>query len=318
MSTYFLSVAIFTKIFFGTLPLNYIMEIKGTNSTNGPLEPPQVPYFYDKHPWKVGETYRMRVSHIFDLSKFWVVLLEEELSRFQEYIHNFYVTDRVQYKIESKMICREMYSVVFTEGSFYRAKIVDIPFMAGGVQRVTALLIDFGQVISVNINHVYYFHEKFHKVPCFATRACLSHIQPSNDKDRWSSKAILRFNELVCGKILLCLLESTDQVNKIINISIADVDQQLQVHDIGNILVKEKLAEVVASKKRKKWNKRLIPITKNPYLFPTFEAIEEGEVPSCAKSYNSLRKANLKQTKPNFSYLECYYYFDQYDQMHKK
>lgn len=293
---------------------NYFVQIReNDNSLNGSIETPQITSYYDTHSWKIGETYRMRVSYIFDLSKFWVVLLEEELNIFQEYIHKFYVANGAQYKIEEKMFHKKMCCVVFTEGSFYRAKIVEIPVFIDGIQRVVVLLIDFGQIISVTINHLYHLHEKFY-IPCFAVRACLSQIQPSCDSDRWSSKAIQRFNQLVSEKVLLCLLESTDHENKIINISIAEVDHQLQVHDIRTSLVKERLAVSITTR-RKKWKtNRLIPITKNPFLFPSFEAIEQGEVPAEAKYYNLLKQMKasllLKQTQQNFSLLECYYVCD--------
>lgn len=295
-----------------------IMELKQINNClDGLQEEAGLPSFYEKQSWKVGESYRMRVSHIFDLSKFYVVFLEEELNLFQNYIHYYYFTNGAHCRIKRTMLHQKLYCVVFTEGSFFRAKIVNIPIFVNGIERVMVYLIDFGQVVPVNFKDVYYLHEKFYRIPCFAVRACLNHIQPY-DSNTWSVKAIQRFNELVKEKVLICVLESTDPVNKIINISIADVDHQLQVHDICTILVKEKLALPVTTRRKWWYSNSLIPNIKNPYLFPSFQAIEQGKVPADAKSFNLLIQMNtnlfiVKQVEPNFPLLKCYYNFDQHD-----
>lgn len=261
----------------------------------------QIAYFYDKNTWKIGETYRMRVSHIFDISKFWIVLLEQELTVFQKFINNIYLKNRDQYKMPPEKLHRNMYCVAFTDGSFFRGIIVDIPFLTSNVQKAMVFLIDFGQVVPVEFNEIYNFYEKFYQVPSFAVRACLSHIQPC-DGNAWPIKSIQRFNELVCGKVLLCVLENTDSVNRVVYIRISDIDQNSQVHDIGDILLKESLAIPITARIRRKKVRRLKPICKYPYLFPTFEAIEQCDAPPNAKIFDL-----VKQSRGSFALLESYY-----------
>lgn len=266
---------------------------------------PQVAHYYDQHIWKPGETYRIRVSNIYDISKFWIVLLEQELTLFQKFIHKFYTDKGEKYKIPTEQLHNKMYCVAFVEGSFYRGMIVDIPLFADSIQRAIVLLIDYGQVLAVKFEELYYFYDKFYQVPRFAVRACLSQIQPSN-KDTWTSNVIHRFNELVSEKVLLCILESTDPVNKIVYITIGDVDQQSEVHDIGDILLKENMAIPITAKKGSKRKKRLVPVTKYPFLFPTFEAIEQGEMPSSAKIFDL-----LKHSRVSNDLLNSYYNFNE-------
>lgn len=281
------------------------METNGS-STTGPtdedLEKNGVAHFYDKHTWKIGETYRIRVSHIYDVSKFWIVLLEQDLTLFQKFIHKFYTEKGEQYKIPSENLYKKMYCIVFIHGSFYRGMLTDIPIFTNTDQRAIVFLIDYGQVMPVAFQDLYYFYDKLYQVPRFAVRACLSQIQPC-DGDTWTYNVIKRFNELVSQKILLCILESTDSINKIVYINIGDIDQHSQVHDIGDILLNDKLAISITAK-RNNINDKLVPKTKYPFLFPTFEAIEQGEKPPFAKIFNL-----LKQSKASYNFLSSYYNF---------
>lgn len=215
-------------------------------------------------------------------------------------MEKFYNENKQQFKISVDELCSKMYCVAFTEGSFYRGKVVEIPQFTDSRQRATVFLIDFGYTVHVEFTHLYYCYEKLYEVPHFAVRACLSQIKPC-DSDIWTGNVIQRFNELVYEKVLLCILESVDPINKVVYISIADVDKYSQVYDIGDTLVIESLAIPLTSK-RKMTKTQKQPIKEYSYLYPTSEAIEQCEAPSNAKIFE-----HLYQSRAAFSLWGCYY-----------
>lgn len=262
------------------------MALKGkkVGMINDPSNKVVVRPFYDVQQWEIGETYRIRVSHIYDLAKFWIVLLEKELTLFQNFLHKLYTKDFEQYKIPEQIIKCKMYCVAYVDDTFYRGQIVEIPYFGESIQRAAVFLIDYGQVVFVKFNDLFYFYRKLYQVPYFSVRASLSWIEPFHS-DFWPLNVIQRFSDLVTNKILLCTLESTDVANKIVYITITDFDQHSQAININDLLINEKLA-VPSTTKREK-NKP--SSSKYPCLFPPFEEIENCKVTTAAKYFEYIK-----------------------------
>ncbi|KAJ8965464.1 hypothetical protein NQ314_004109 [Rhamnusium bicolor] len=243
----------------------------------------EIPYYYDREVWKIGETYRMRVGHVYDPTKFWIVLKERELDIMQAFLMDFYTENGEQ------------------------GLIVNIPHSSTVDKKAWVYLIDFGYIAVILMDNLYYLYEKLYGVPQFAVRASLGHVRPYR-KPNWDYNAMRRFNELVSGKVLLCILECTDPVRKIVHITIGNVNDTSSVSDIGHILINEKLARSIAKRsspeKESRNNSRYVPKTKYPYLFPSFEAIESGMVPSCVYTSELLRQCIATDVlfKPYFAY----------------
>lgn len=242
----------------------------------------EIPYYYDRQNWKPGQTYKIRISSIYDPSKFWVVVKDRELDIFVKFLTDFYNKYGNCYKMSLNTVSRNIYCTVFTDNAFYRGIIINIPHSFSLEKKAVVFLFDFGYISTVNVEDLYYLAEKFYEVPRFAVRASLSYLQPHNNYI-WSYELVKRFDELVSKKLLLCILECTDPNRKIIIIRIGNVNEFSHVTDIGDILIREKLAEIILTKQKSKKvndNSRYAPKTKYPYLFPSFEAIESGIVPS--------------------------------------
>lgn len=266
----------------------------------------QIAYFFDQNNWKIGETYRMRVSHIFDLSKFWIVLLEQELTVFQKFLNSFYDKNKQQFQISvDEELRSKMYCVAFSDGGFYRGMILDIPLLTDTKQKAIVFLIDFGYIAPVQFEHLYHCYEKLYQVPSFAVRASLTQVQPC-DSETWTGSVIQRFNELVYEKVLLCILENIDPINRVVYISIADVDQYSQIHDIGDTLLNENLAVPLTTKRKAKKYRKLHALRNYSYQYPTFQAIEQSEQPPNAKVFEL-----LKQSRAAVNLLASYYKFDE-------
>ncbi|KAJ8920422.1 hypothetical protein NQ315_005288 [Exocentrus adspersus] len=267
----------------------------------------EIPQYYDKEKWKSSETYRMRVSNIYDPSKFWIVIKEQELDIFQKYLNSFYTQHGSCYKIPMDALSKNMYCAAMADNSFFRGLIVNIPHSLSVQKTAVVFLFDFGYISLVNLEDLYYLSEDLYEIPQFSVRASLSGVQPF-DNCIWDYNVVKRFYELVSGKILLCILECTDRSRKMIEIVIGSVNEFSVVTDIGNVLIKEKLARSVFMKGTASdlitKNSRYVTKTKFPFLFPSIEAIEEGLVPPSVYTSELLNHCVARDVlyKPYFCY----------------
>lgn len=250
----------------------------------------EIPYSYDSIKWKLGETYRARVGNIYDPSKFWIVHFENELSVFFKYMNSFYDTRREEYRMPPESVKVKRYCVAFTDGAFYRGIIVNIPMLNRKEIQVTVFLFDFGFTNVVTLDNLYFLCEKMYKIHRFAIRARLHGIEPVKT-DAWTQMSTDTFKESTQGKVLLCVLTETNPLHRTVFVRIVDLVQYNKIIDIGQILINEKLAKLTALRKSSKNNKcRLVSKVRYPYLFPSFEALETGRMPSTVFITESLKQ----------------------------
>ncbi|KAG5877949.1 hypothetical protein JTB14_001179 [Gonioctena quinquepunctata] len=142
-------------------------------------------------------------------------------------------------------------------------------------------------------------------VPQFAIRACLYGVEPY-EGENWCSQVVNRFHYLTNGKVLLCVLEATDPSRRIVYIRVSsNVDDYFQVKDIGEMLINEKLLRKATLKSDKyQGASKMVPKTKYPYLFPSFESIENGMMPSSVYINELLKHCitSIILFKPYFTY----------------
>lgn len=256
-----------------------------------------IPYSFDKIQWKVGNTYRIRIGHIYDLSKFWIINLEKELTLFQDFLNDFFTKNGAKYKMPKEVIEVNIYCIGFSDGGYYRGIIVNIPCIATARRTVLMFLFDFGFLVNITLDNLYFLPEKFYGTPRFAIRACLNRIQPRNG-DAWTYNDVKRFNDLVSGKVLLCIVEYADLDYRTLYVNVGSVNEQSsQVNDIGEMFLSEKLARPITSRRSKREEPKagFIPKTKYPWLYPSFDEIEQGTMPSSVYIMEMMKKCKSSQ-----------------------
>lgn len=133
------------------------------------------PYF-DKRKWRIGDTFQLRVGHVYDLSHFWIVTKFKELETLQEYLNHFYTLHKEDYRIEFSLFKFNMYCICYTDGAFYRARFTGIERQYSMENWAFVFLIDFGCVSKVPISELYFMTKNLYDVPRWAVRASLSGI----------------------------------------------------------------------------------------------------------------------------------------------
>ncbi|CAH1964033.1 unnamed protein product [Acanthoscelides obtectus] len=247
-----------------------------------------IPYFFDyMKTWTPSKTYTVRIANIYDISKFWVVFHYNELDIFRSFLSDYYKKHGHLYKI--KAVRRGIYCVVFAEGAYYRGIVAEV----SEEPKVLVFFMDFGYISAVEQPNIYYLAEKFYNVPRFAVRAVLHGIHPV-DTCHWTMDAIKRFTELVAEKIMLCFVVGPLENFRTVYVHLADFNQSItsqRFQDVGDKLISEKLASVaVPSSMDNVKGKRLVPIVKYPYLFPSFDVLEKCTMPFTAYTMDMLRQ----------------------------
>lgn len=136
------------------------------------------PYF-DKRKWSAGDTFHLRVGHVYDLSHFWIVTKFRELEVLQTYLYKFYKHHKEDYRIEYNLFKLDMYCVCYTDKAYYRGRFTGIECQYNGENYAFVFLIDFGCISKVPISELYFMPKNLYDVPRLAVRASMAGINIS-------------------------------------------------------------------------------------------------------------------------------------------
>ncbi|XP_030748990.1 uncharacterized protein LOC115877058 [Sitophilus oryzae] len=255
----------------------------------------QIPLYFDKQDWIVGNMYRTRISHVYDPSKFWVVPKEKELDLFQRYLHDFYSKHKDAYRVPVSNFSLQMYCVAYTEEAFYRGKLVNIPLPVKQKTLAWVFLMDFGYMAKVELNEIYFLTAKMYTVPQFAVRSSLSGMGPVDSSSTWCADAVTKFNQLVLNKVLFCQVTNKDEKNKVLYLKLGEYQWETQnLQSINDILVMEKIAKqltVVDIRELKRIGKNKVENSPAifPFLLPSFSDLENNFCADTAIANNALQ-----------------------------
>ncbi|XP_060529922.1 uncharacterized protein LOC132705438 [Cylas formicarius] len=259
----------------------------------------KIPHYFDLKQWTPNNVYRARVSHVFSPSHFWIVTLERELDCFHMYLHNFYTKNKDHYRVPISHIKKGMYSVAYTEGSYYRGRITNVPHQMCNKTWAFVYLLDFGYMAKVGLDDIYFFTKKLYRVPQFAIRATLAGIGPLN-LINWSPEVVAHFCQLAnARKILMVQIRQIDSINKTLIVRLAEYNYDtLQVEDVINQLVVDNMAKQLTmidlkelkhlAKRRRAMGSRTK--IKFRFLCPSFDDIEYAKFPDALVAIDYLRK----------------------------
>ncbi|KAL1512528.1 hypothetical protein ABEB36_002109 [Hypothenemus hampei] len=252
--------------------------------TNNPVE---IPYYFDQESWSTKKAYKLRVGHIYDLSHFWIVTKEREASIFYKYLQLFYSKYKDHYKIPSEDLRWNMYCVVCSNDEFSRAILVDVPVAIGDNRFACLFLIDFGCIVKVSINDIYFMPKKLYSVPRYSIRAILAGLGPENGV-KWSTNSVNEFQTLVFNQVLIGQIKKICSSEKIIFVSLNVFNPQTQQYEsIEDTLVRKCFVKQLTSadvKEMKTAQKNRGPKKAKPieFLTPTFKTLEYGR---CVDSF---------------------------------
>lgn len=136
------------------------------------------PYF-DKRKWSAGDTFHLRVGHVYDLSHFWIVTKFRELEVLQTYLYKFYKHHKEDYRIEYNLFKLDMYCVCYTDRAYYRGRFTGIECQYNAENYAFVFLIDFGCISKVPISELYFMPKNLYDVPRLAVRASMAGINIS-------------------------------------------------------------------------------------------------------------------------------------------
>lgn len=124
-----------------------------------------------------GGHYEVKIENVYDPSKFWVIVKFKELAIFMRYLKCFYDSAENRKSIFKSNLKTNLMCIVRRGDIYYRSVI--LPLLLSDENQVKVFMIDFGYIVSVYLDNVFYICEKHQDVPRFAVRASLAYISPT-------------------------------------------------------------------------------------------------------------------------------------------
>ncbi|KAK9876639.1 hypothetical protein WA026_014017 [Henosepilachna vigintioctopunctata] len=238
----------------------------------------EIQSIFDALIWKVDENMPIFIANIYDPSKFWIRVAPIE--PFEIHLSEFYNNNK-KLSVERSDVCIGLNCVARMSNVYYRGRIVRTDIQNPNTVKI--FLYDYGTLVKVPLSDIYHLDKAFYKIPAFAIRAMLRNIS-SLDHRMWTQNVVDRLIEYTFDKPLIAKIAHIHKKRKILEIHLFDVSCQNgnRVPTINYSLVKDGLAKfnyqppnnVNDKKEEFKPRKELL------YLFPSFETIENGLVPS--------------------------------------
>ncbi|CAH0549529.1 unnamed protein product [Brassicogethes aeneus] len=247
------------------------------------------PHLYESI--KEGDYYECKIEYVYDLSKFWVVIKNKELGYFQEHWRLFYDDPRNLSRIPASQIEAGKACLVKTNNFFYRCVVQENMLMSSNKIRV--FYVDYGIIMTISIEDVYYIHEHVCSVPRFALRAMLANICPYSTGQMWTIDDLGYFWNLIGKKSLFAKICLIDRENSILHVAIRELCHH-HCDYVNDILIKDKVAKIIGKedeniKNRIRFGKYKAKV-KYLYMYPSFELIEKGVVPKSLNEFSLLKK----------------------------
>ncbi|XP_063927346.1 tudor domain-containing protein 5-like [Zophobas morio] len=259
-----------------------------------------IPTCFTKCNFNPGQPINFKVSHIYDPSKFWIVVKFQELEIFQKHLFQYYYLNRNKYKMPTDNLQLDMPCVAFTDGNYYRGRIVGLPQDLWDQNQVHVFFTDYGSLQLVDYNNIFYMSVKHCEVPQFSVRASLAQVRPKNSHCQWTVADVTEFSNLLSDKVLAGVVENVYREREVVEVACRERGVGAAVHDT---LVAQQRTQY-RDEELKSGKKMPPPEPKYfcAHVCPSHEAIESGKVPT------SLSDAEFQVMVAPFSPIVTRYY----------
>nr|WFP31747.1 TDRD5 [Locusta migratoria] len=176
------------------------------------------------------------VSDVTTPSCFHMILydLSNQLESLMDEIQFFYSTEGEKYKIPQSAICEGLFCIARYERNqeWHRAKICDIK---GGMSKIRINYMDYGTMGLVRSEELRFMHRDFAQFPLQAITSSLANIEPAVGE--WSKEVSKYFLDLVRGKILMAVIDRTNQSNRT-SVGLVDTSGEDDIHINDQLVLK--------------------------------------------------------------------------------
>ncbi|XP_017767949.1 PREDICTED: tudor domain-containing protein 5 isoform X3 [Nicrophorus vespilloides] len=235
-----------------------------------------------KLPYSEDDYMDIILTEIFDPSKFWFSLMEneEQINNLVYGLNEFCKTHLDKYLVREEDYKVGLYCAVKFQNIFHRAKIISVTSVNDSVQ---VFYIDYGTFLWLPKEQICYLHKSFAKMPAQALRGCLANIQPLNRNTRWDSKATQNFIQLAVNRRLVANIQRVQDGYYELIIADTNGPKDIYINDslvlnghglFNHQCVCEKEQIEIAL------HEDNVPNVSDIHLYPTFEDLESGQMPN--------------------------------------
>ncbi|CAH2015142.1 unnamed protein product [Acanthoscelides obtectus] len=189
---------------------------------------------------KEGDTIKIGVGEVFDLSKFWVYLDDGNLDNLMDELQDFYATNASRYSMNESLIREGVYCAKIIYGEYHRAVIVDV--LPEVKDSIKVFFIDYGTMTKVPIKDICFLHERFAELPAQAIRCRLADICPTQECVPWSHDATVTFRNMTRDRTIDAKVARINRKEQILEVYLIDVTNPSKPFCINTRLVELGLA----------------------------------------------------------------------------
>ncbi|XP_047525179.1 uncharacterized protein LOC125063020 [Pieris napi] len=225
-----------------------------------------------------GDMLDVLIGEVYSPSHFWLLRLGEQNSAMEDIMDemNQYYDGGAEgeRRLATGAVRRGHYCSSRYEGDWHRSLIVKVI----DSDTVKVRHVDYGTVERVEAQALRPLRREWGKLPVQAVRARLSRVQPPNGARRWPHGAATAFLSLVAQKPLVAAVAAVDSENNVLEVVLVDTLTDVDVY-ISDELVRAGHADPRST----------VPVFSEPYLSPSFDALENGDTLNYAEISAYLR-----------------------------
>ncbi|XP_045484146.1 tudor domain-containing protein 5 isoform X2 [Pieris rapae] len=224
-----------------------------------------------------GDMLDVLIGEVYSPSHFWLLRLGEQnraMEDIMDEMNQYYDGDgEGARKLATGAVRRGHYCSSRYEGDWHRSLIVKVI----DSDTVKVRHVDYGTVERVQAQALRPLRREWGELPVQAVRARLSRVQPPNGARRWPHSATTAFLSIVAQKPLVAAVAAIDSEN-ILEVVLVNTLTDEDVY-VSDELVRAGHADPRST----------VPIFSEPYLSPSFDALENGDTLNFAEISAYLR-----------------------------
>nr|CAH7725368.1 unnamed protein product [Callosobruchus chinensis] len=234
-----------------------------------------------------NEICEIKIFNLYSPSRFWVVVKFESLKVFCDYLTHYYK----QKKQLLKEIGKLQTCMISQMDIYYRAIILPGTFYEK--DRIRVFLLDYGIFTHVTRGDIFCIETKHLQVPRFALRCCLAYIRNLDPTRPWTTPELQMFCEIIENREIFM---KTFEIHVEHNTYYVDILRKCEnsLESCSSLLVSSGKATFISETdnvdtETKDSDFRYKRALKYMHLFPTFQALERGDVPYSLWEHNLLK-----------------------------
>ncbi|KAJ8898499.1 hypothetical protein PR048_003859 [Dryococelus australis] len=191
----------------------------------------KIPQLRIPHHISPGAAVQIHVSKVVSPERFYFVLKDvagkDVLDHLLTVMYEFYCTSHRQFQVNRDDVAEGLFCVVLYCGRCLRSQVCGVL----DSETVVVRFVDYGVVVPVNIDNLYYFHPAFGFFPQQALVGRVARLHPVDAQQGWSQDAIQFLYNILVNSLVTAVVTCVNTEEHVITAElVAETDDQEYIH----------------------------------------------------------------------------------------